>query len=310
MKKVGFESACNHWAGMAAFCHEGSHILAISVPVGQFAGFLAAAGCTVEAYFIGKRTDPPEIDMARPHAVTIVEKEEWRAGDEGRAGRYDCALADFSFVNAELGRVIEGIKAVLKPGGVFACLVPFGWKRGGDYPYFLSRATVVRLLRARGFSVLSEAVLPDTVHGGYASLVTCRADGEGAVQSIDESVFLLKRFEFVPHDHESFEYHGPWSIGGNGERIAKGSSATFTWQGMGEEVLIVCERHAWSGIGEFHVRGTRTIVSLFSWFAHTQPERVFRSRVGPLEVKASGRSLGSDRDSLGSELVVHGLLWR
>jgi hypothetical protein len=313
VKSHGNDFANAHWLAALSQCPPESAILAVGIDlaaINEVAPGLVA-GRKIDWYQLGTRYAAPAAPPQAGNPSPITECGEWRALPGAKAKKsFAGALVDVSRVSSNLAEWVESIEAVLRQGCPFACVVPFGWKRDSKYPYLLSESSVIRLMRAHGFFAASATTLPDLVHGGYACALVGTLDNHASVPHFDESRWMLSRFSFVPHSDPSFTYAGNWSLGSRGERIARGATSVFTWQGEAEQVLVVCERHPWSGIAEFQVRGRGTTINLFNWFAHTQPEQVFLSNVGPRAIKLTGRPCGADRDALGSELVIHGVLWR
>ena len=300
-----------HFLGALAACGPGARLLALDIMPHELRPLLATrtAPLALDIYRAGQAEAEADWHFL-PKQVRLSVQGEWPTEKPGGPALYDLALADLSRLHTHVLRVLRGLAASLAPGGRLVLLLPFGWKPGSGYPYIFSTGAIMRMARACQLAPVSAAIVPDETYGGFACLLQCRPDRDSPTPWFDETRHLSRRFDFVPHTDSSFEYRGPWEVGGSGEAIGKSPAATFGWQGEAQEVLVVCQRHPWSGIAEFHARGKRATANLFSWFSHAHAEEVFTSRAGATPLRLNGRPIGADPNALGAELVLHGLLRR
>ena len=270
---------------------------------------------------IGQRLNVDHYDFKATHtasspspdndsSLVITHRGKWNPAYQRKDPVYDLVMADLSHLTSGLGVTVKALSASLAEKGRLSCSIPLGWKKGQTYPYFLNADTLVRIMNNHGLKPLSISTSRDPVTAGYTCNLTCVAELDYLAPYFDETRRLVKRYKFIPHHDPSFAYYGNWSPGGGHERIAKDAGSSFTWRGEATELLIVCEHHQWSGIGEFLVRGRRVTRNFYSWYGHTQPEEVYLSKVGPQTINLAGRPIGADPCSLGTELVVHGMLVR
>jgi len=211
----------------------------------------------------------------------------------------------------DLGSTLAEVRRVLKPGGVFTIAVPFGWEENPEHPYFLGPDHWHALIEDAGFSVRQSSLGSDYPESGFDLFIAAnRSDLVAPSPRIRAAGFVKDKLDFIPIQHEAFEFSG--NVARLGDRIVcrdDWSVRISLKERPVRRVLPIFHRHDWSGIVQIDCATARTIVDLYSNIQYPQPVEVeVPPSVGNSPVTVSIQPIGKCAMSRGREAVLVGAL--
>lgn len=243
--------------------------------------------------------------------------ENFRVGFNDRLDYPDCSFdAVFSSHclehSIDLDRTFEEIERVLRPSGVLLMAVPLGWEANPAHPYFFDQEEWIALLMGHGFRIRVAQIGCEYPEDGFYDLfIAAEHMGGGTLgPRVDWRKHLKETYTFEPFSSPRFAYSGNWDER-DGVIIGKDVSAslTLTVPVDATEALVVCARHAWSGVVNAEWCGRTTSFDLFDWRPGLiHPIRIRRGAgpgVSELRLQVDGQNVSSR----GSEMVVLGAMF-